>query len=194
MSHLVLFLQWDFLRIFQPITVFENHKKCRIWILTISINFCPFRNDLSGNTVRPQASGFQKLAKIDPFGIFNELLSTQNVNVARFARNVDRDFFYDFLTLWSLCFKTICPSVHSTTNIFFPDPDLYFSACLDFTIFSMINSVWTLPFCNAYLSVAKKFLWRRWSSSCAAHAEHSVWKSQKKSHSTLRAKRAKFTS
>ena len=81
MSHLVLFLQWDFLRIFQPITVFENHKKCRIWILTISINFYPFRNDLSGNTVRPQASGFQKLAKIDPFGIFNELLSPQNINV-----------------------------------------------------------------------------------------------------------------
>ena len=69
------------------------------WILTISINFCPFRNDLSGNTVRPQASGFQKLAKIDPFGIFNELLSTQNVDVARFARNVECDFFGDFQTL-----------------------------------------------------------------------------------------------
>ena len=29
---------------------------------------------------------------------FNELLSTQNVNVARFARNVEWDFFCDFQT------------------------------------------------------------------------------------------------
>ena len=29
-------------------------------------------------------------------GIFNELLATQNVNVARFARNVECDFFCDF--------------------------------------------------------------------------------------------------
>ena len=35
------------------------------------------------------------------FGIFNELLSTKNVNVARFARNVECDFFGRFLTLWS---------------------------------------------------------------------------------------------
>ena len=53
---------------------------------------------MSGNTVWPQASGFQKLAKIDHFGIFNELLSTQNVNVARFARNVEWDFFCEFQT------------------------------------------------------------------------------------------------
>ena len=37
--------------------------------------------------------GFQKLTKMTIFGIFNELLSTQNVNVARFARNVEWDFF-----------------------------------------------------------------------------------------------------
>ena len=35
----------------------------------------------------------------DFFGIFNELLSTQNVNVARFARNIKCDFFYCFQTL-----------------------------------------------------------------------------------------------
>ena len=38
------------------------------------------------------------LAKLSIFGIFNELLSTQNVNVARFARNVEWDFFGDFQT------------------------------------------------------------------------------------------------
>ena len=35
------------------------------------------------------ASGFQKLAKLTTFGFLNELLSTQNVNVARFAGNVE---------------------------------------------------------------------------------------------------------
>ena len=55
--------------------------------------------DLSGNTFWPQASGFQKLSKLAFFGIFNELLSTQNVNVARFARNVLWDNFCDFQTL-----------------------------------------------------------------------------------------------
>ena len=32
------------------------------------------------------------------FGIFNQLLSTQNENLARFARNVERDFFCHFQT------------------------------------------------------------------------------------------------
>ena len=48
----------------------------------------------SGNTVWPQASSFQ---------IDYELLFTQNVSVARFARNVECDFFYDFQTLWDQC-------------------------------------------------------------------------------------------
>ena len=33
-------------------------------------NFCPIKTDLSGNTVRPQASSFQKLAKMDHFWHF----------------------------------------------------------------------------------------------------------------------------
>ena len=45
-----------------------------------------------------QASGFQKIAKIDHFWHFYELLAIQNVNEARFARNVKRDFFCDFQT------------------------------------------------------------------------------------------------
>ena len=34
------------------------------------------------------------------FGIFDELLSTQNENVTRFARNVECDFLYDFQVLF----------------------------------------------------------------------------------------------
>ena len=49
-------------------TLFENYSKCRIWIFVLwhfSTNFCHIKTDLSGNTVWPQASGFQKLAKMD---------------------------------------------------------------------------------------------------------------------------------
>ena len=50
--------------------------------LAFSTNFCPSKIGQSGNTVRTVASGFQKLAKLAFFDIFNE-----NVNVARFARS-----------------------------------------------------------------------------------------------------------
>ena len=39
-------------------------------MLAFSTNFYPIKTDLSGNTGRPQASGFQKLAKMDHFGHF----------------------------------------------------------------------------------------------------------------------------
>ena len=39
-------------------------------ILAFSLNFYPIQIDLSGNTVGPQASGFQKLAKIIQFLTF----------------------------------------------------------------------------------------------------------------------------
>ena len=45
---------------------------------------------------------FKNSLKLTIFGIFNKLLATQNVNVARFARNVDWDFFCDFQTLYVL--------------------------------------------------------------------------------------------
>ena len=50
---------------------FEKMFHLNFSILEFSINFGPIRTDLSGNTVWPQASGFQKLAKLTIFGIFN---------------------------------------------------------------------------------------------------------------------------
>ena len=41
---------------------------------------------------------FKNLPKWTIFGIFNQLLSAQNVNLVRFARNVEWDFFCDFQT------------------------------------------------------------------------------------------------
>ena len=78
---------------------FKKLLKCLVWILAFSTNFCPIDIDLSGNTVWPQASVFQKLTKMNIFGLFNILLSTQNVNVARFVFNVEWGFFCDFQTL-----------------------------------------------------------------------------------------------
>ena len=74
--------------------------------LAFSTNFCFIKTYLSGNSVWPQASGFQKLAKLSIFGIFNELLSTKNVNVARFARNVEWDFEFSRLNTKNVILQT----------------------------------------------------------------------------------------
>ena len=72
--------------------MFENPPKFRIWGFKFW-HFSPIF-DLFGNTVWPEASDFQKNSqKWTIFGIFNWLLSTQNVNVARFARNVGMRLF-----------------------------------------------------------------------------------------------------
>ena len=63
------------------------------WILAFSTNFWPIKTDLSGNPVWPQALDFQKFVIFAILGIFD-----QNVNIARFARNVEWDFFCDFQT------------------------------------------------------------------------------------------------
>ena len=62
-------------------------------IFTFYANFCPIDIDLSGNTAWPQTTGCQKLAKLTIFGIFDELFVNGE---ARFARNIEWDFFYDF--------------------------------------------------------------------------------------------------
>ena len=53
--------------------------------------------------------------------IFSKLLSTQNVNVARFARIVKWDFFCDFQTPWSFKIESVIVELLSvsfqTTNV-----------------------------------------------------------------------------
>ena len=67
-----------------------------------------------------------KLVKLIIFGLFNELLSTQNVNVARFARNVEWDFFYNFQTQWyfsmSWCQSTSSLSLFSPCHMYLSNP------------------------------------------------------------------------
>ena len=77
---LVLLLLWIYLHIFQTcIWIFA--PKLSVWKSLKKT--CP-----AGNTVCMQVSNFQKFAKLTIYGTFKELLSTQNVNVARYARNI----------------------------------------------------------------------------------------------------------
>ena len=73
-----------------------------ILVLAVGTNFFPIKIDLSGNTVWPS---FKSLPNWTIFGIFNEFLTTQNVNIARFACNAEWDFFCDFQTLCKYCKK-----------------------------------------------------------------------------------------
>ena len=72
-SGLALLTTWLFTQVViteNQSILLENHQKCRISIMAFFNNFCPIKSDLSGNTVWPQALGFQKLAKIDHFWHF----------------------------------------------------------------------------------------------------------------------------
>ena len=62
--------------------------------MAFSTNFFTFKSDLSGNTIWLQSSGFLKLAEMDHFwALLNQILATQNANVARY---VECDFFVIF--------------------------------------------------------------------------------------------------
>ena len=61
-------------------------------IMAFSTNFCLV------TLFDRKLQGFKNSPKLTIFGIFNKLLSLKNVNLARFARNVEWDFFSDFQT------------------------------------------------------------------------------------------------
>ena len=80
-------------------TLFESYSKCIIWIF----EFCHFspifvllKLTCLVTLIDCKLQVFKNSPKCTIFGIFNQLLSTQNVNVARFARNVEWDFFLWF--------------------------------------------------------------------------------------------------
>ena len=82
--------------------MFENHSKCRICILQFWY-FPPIFVLLKVSCLVTLFDHKLVVLKNSPnstiFGIFNELLSTQKVNGARFARSVECDFLGDFQTL-----------------------------------------------------------------------------------------------
>ena len=66
------------------------------WNLSFSTLFCSIKTLVTLFDRKLQV--FKNSAKWTIFAIFTKLLSTQNVNVAGFARNVEWDFFCDFQT------------------------------------------------------------------------------------------------
>ena len=84
--------------IFLLSTLFENYSKCRIWIFEfwhLSPIFVLSKLTSLVTLYDRKLQVFKNSPKWTIFG-----LSTQNVNVARFARNVEWDFFCDFQTPW----------------------------------------------------------------------------------------------
>ena len=106
-------------------TVFENHPKMshlNFSILAFSTNFVRLKLTCLVTLFDRKLQVFKNSPKWIIFGIFNELLSTQHVNVARFARNIEYDFFCDFQTLcdwffflsFYIVFQVQCLLGHST--------------------------------------------------------------------------------
>ena len=82
--------------------MFENNLRCRVRVIRFW-DFIPIFALLKVTCLVTlfdrKIQVFKNLPKLNIFGIFNELLSTQIVNVARLARNVECDCFSDFQTL-----------------------------------------------------------------------------------------------
>ena len=54
--------------------------KCRILNFNISHHFCPFRTNLSGNTIWPQFLGTQKLAMLNETFLFSNTMNHAYIN------------------------------------------------------------------------------------------------------------------
>ena len=54
--------EWNLFRQCHIVWKLLKMSHLNFWILTFSTDFSPIKTDLSGNTIWPQASGFQKLA------------------------------------------------------------------------------------------------------------------------------------
>ena len=86
----------------------ENHIKSliqycerselRLQFIKMPKTVLPDRYILTEQKLAENGKINKKIVKLLIFGIFDKLLSTQNVNVARFARNIEGDFFCDFQT------------------------------------------------------------------------------------------------
>ena len=89
--HLSIYLFSLFLLFtYTEFTVFENHSKCRIlhfWHLPTIFDLLKVTCLVTLFDRKLQLS--KNSPKLTTFVIFNELLSTQNVNVARSAQNVE---------------------------------------------------------------------------------------------------------
>ena len=78
-----------------------------------------------------------KCPKCTIFGIFNEILSTQKSNVARFARNVEWDVFCGFQTPWMQRIVIIYLETRSLSSLLFAGQKVDYFGVWQKMMFSM---------------------------------------------------------
>ena len=147
--------------------MFENQPKCRISVF----QFWPF------------------------FGIFNELLSTQNVNIARFARNVEWDILSNFQTMClkqDLVYATLQKLSHLRVKWGIEHLHLNFHPQLTSLLWVSIFALLAFQFPDYFLSRFSRAI-KNFDCHKQCHQATVFENHRKKSHSTLRAKRATFT-
>ena len=111
---------------------------------------------------------FQNSPKLTIFGIFDKLMSTKNVHGARFACNVEWDFFYYFQTQWIDLLKA---------------PFSFWNWILNFLPLVVFKSWPSSFYCNTQSILHLKcnpilFLYRE----AKLRRRHGVWKLPKMSH------------
>ena len=79
------------------VTLF-GQKNLKFRIFALSSIFCRMKIDLSGNTVSPQASGFQKIAKTNHFGHFRWTFVHSKCKRSSLRSQCWMRLFYDFQT------------------------------------------------------------------------------------------------
>ena len=136
----------------------------------------------------PASFNFQRnRKKLTIFGIFNSILSTQKVNLARFARNVEWDVFCNFQTL---CIRHKVPCSLLSINFFLQNTVMY---CV-FHIYSHLFLEWknsaVIP---VFRTSQSSCFYDVLMKICASHTLTVFVNYHKKSHSTLRVKQDTFT-
>ena len=98
-------------RFIQLYALFENFPKCLVWIFQLW-HFPPIFVLSKLTCLVTLFDHKLQIFKMNHFGTFSDILFTQNVNVARFARNVEWDFLCNFESL-CLCFVFLFSALRS---------------------------------------------------------------------------------
>ena len=155
---------WTFKHSVHSVWKSSKMSYLNFWIFAFSTNFCPIKTDLSGSHVWPQAQVFKNSPNWTIFGIFNEFSSTQNnVNVTRFASNVECDFFCELQTPWvclgSMMSKNLGKFIEQLAQLFLMVHSTATSCHHDQRFFSVRDDVVCIPCLLLLKKIEKAFFW-----------------------------------
>ena len=168
---------------------FSKFPKCLNW--TFKFWHFPTIFVLSGNTAWPASFSFSKTCQIDHFWHFwwTFVHSKCKRSVARLARIVEWDFFGDFQTLWVITTEGTqwCNGKRSENSWISLD-----FLCANRFYWLLKNGIQNGNFARFFAPAFFNFQVCIQLLCKEFYFQFTTWKSQKKSHSTLRAKRATF--